>query len=161
MQKCSKMLQSILTLLFISFFMKFWIAQIFWVERHLNVVLEYWNQFTCVIIRLLVYVTSKRYIYIYNCELSGRKIPGLNPTDLSKTIDLCTWPLFLLQWKVNNKWPTLIWSQVYIQGRESTYYDYTIQSSWNWEPGLVGPAPALCWGRATGVMCKIRQIALK
>ena len=29
-------------------------------------------------------------------------------------------------------------------GRESTYYDYTIRSSWNWEPGLVGPAPALC-----------------
>ena len=23
-------------------------------------------------------------------ELFGRKIPGLNPTDISKTIDLCT-----------------------------------------------------------------------
>ena len=40
--------------------------------------------------------------------------------------------------------PTLILSQAYIQGRESTYYDYTIRSSWIWEPGLVGPAPALC-----------------
>jgi len=39
--------------------------------------------------------------------------------------------------------PTLILSQVYIQRRKSTYYDYTIRNSWNWELGLVGPAPAL------------------
>ena len=66
--------------------------------------------------------------------------------------------LFFTKWKLHNKWlyPDII--TVYIQGRESTYCYYTIRSSWNWEQGLVRPAPALCWGRATGVMSKIRHL---
>ena len=44
---------------------------------------------------------------------------------------------------------------LYILGREGTYCYFTIWSSWNWEQGLVRPAPALCWGRATGIISKI------
>ena len=53
-------------------------------------------------------------------------------------------PFILYQVEAAQQVPTLISSQAYIQDRESTYYDYTIRSSWNWEPGLLGPAPALC-----------------
>ena len=42
--------------------------------------------------------------------------------------------------------------------RESTSYVYTIPVPRTGNRGLVGPAPALCWGRATGVMCNIWQL---
>ena len=41
--------------------------------------------------------------------------------------------------------------------RESTSYVYTIPVPRTGNRGLVGPSPALCWGRATRVMCNIWQ----
>ena len=48
----------------------------------------------------------------------------------------------------------------FYMSRESTSYVYTITIQRTGNRGLVGPAPALCWGRATGVMCNIWQLSL-
>ena len=105
------------------------------------------------------------FLEIVHCILTGNiysyiwwKIPGFNPTDLSKTIVFVLNFFILMKWKLINKWP-LPWYDHTLYTGQRRYICYcTIWSSWNWEQGLVRPAPALCWGRATEIISKIWQV---
>ena len=93
-------------------------------------------------------VLNKRYWAQVSC-------PTLNKTQWNNVRS----PLLLMVQQAGSKW-ILIWLQIYLYSNSNVQQHMYYPSSRNWElVGSFGPAPALSWRRATGVIWEISYCA--
>ena len=115
------------------------------------------NYFLNLLINVIYIICYKFCTWVKTCKLSnlGYGSQVWSPYTLLNTLDLCTSPLLLYKVSSKEQVPFWQWLQVIIsEGKVQVIFIlYRFQELGTGD--LLGPAPALCWGRATGVIWEI------